>query len=35
MRAIVKYQIVTYQGEIEILCDPDDDNDVTITKTKR
>lgn len=35
MTAIVKYQIATYSGEIEVLCDPDDDNDVIIAKAKR
>ena len=35
MTAIVKYQIATYSGEVEVSCDPDDDNDVIIAKAKR
>lgn len=32
--AIVKYQIATYSGEIQVNCDPDDDNEVVISKAK-
>jgi hypothetical protein len=35
MIAIVKYQIATYSGEVNVPCDPDDDNDVIIAKAKR
>lgn len=32
--AIVKYQIATYSGEIQVNCSPDDDNEVVIAKAK-
>jgi hypothetical protein len=32
--ATVKYQIATYSGEIQVTCDPDDDNEVVIGKAK-
>lgn len=32
--AIVKYQIATYSGEIQVNCDPDDDNEIVIGKAK-
>lgn len=35
MTAVVKYQVATYSGEVEVSCDPDDDNDVIIAKAKR
>lgn len=35
MTATVKYQIATYSGEIDVPCDPDDDNDVIISRAKR
>lgn len=34
-KAIVKYWIATYSGEIEVSCNPDDDNDLIIAKAKR
>lgn len=30
MTALVKYQIATYSGEVEVSCDPDDDNEYII-----
>lgn len=35
MKAVVRYHIANYSGEIEVGCDPDDDNDVIIAKAKR
>jgi hypothetical protein len=35
MIAIVKYQIATYSGEIEVICDEAEDNEVIIAKAKR
>lgn len=35
MTATVKYQIATYSGEIEVPCDPDEDNDEIIARAKR
>lgn len=34
MTALVKYQIATYSGEVEVSCDPDDDNEGIIRKAK-
>jgi hypothetical protein len=33
--AIVKYQVATYSGEIQVTCNPDDDDDIIIAKAKR
>jgi hypothetical protein len=35
MLATVKYQIATYQGEITVNCDPNDDNEFIIAKAKQ
>jgi len=32
--ATVEYQIATYNGTIDVNCDPNDDNDVVIAKAK-
>lgn len=32
--ATVKYQIATYSGEVQVLCNEDDDNEVIIAKAK-
>lgn len=32
--AVVKYQIASYSGTIEVSCRPDDDTDVVIAKAK-
>lgn len=34
MIATVKYQIATYNGEIEVNCDPGDDNEYIISVAK-
>lgn len=34
MTALVKYQIATYSGEVEVSCDPDDDNEYIIRKAR-
>lgn len=34
MIAIVKYQIATYSGTVEVRIDPDDDNDTVIARAK-
>lgn len=34
MTALVKYRIATYSGEVEVSCDPDDDNEYIIRKAK-
>jgi hypothetical protein len=34
-RATVQYQIATYKGEVDVYCEPDDDNDVIIAKAKK
>jgi hypothetical protein len=33
-KCIVKYQVATYSGEIEVYCDENDDNDFIINKAK-
>ncbi|WP_375585953.1 hypothetical protein [Cyclobacterium xiamenense] len=35
MTATVKYRVATYQGEVQVPCDPDDENEVIIAKAKR
>lgn len=35
MTAIVKYQIATYSGEVQITCNCDDENEYIIAKAKR
>jgi len=35
MKATVKYQIATYLGTIDVSCEPDDDNEIIIAKTKQ
>lgn len=35
MTAKVKYWVATYEGEIDISCEPDDENDMIIAKAKR
>lgn len=35
MTAVVKYQIATYSGEITVLCEQNDENEVIIAKAKR
>ena len=35
MLATVKYQVATYKGQMQIECDPDDENEHIITKAKR
>ena len=35
MLATVKYQIATYQGEISVNCNENDDNEHIIAKAKR
>lgn len=35
MRAVVKYQVATYSGEVTIPCDENDDNQHIIAKAKR
>lgn len=32
---IVKYQVATYSGEIEICCDENDENEYIIAKAKK
>jgi len=31
----VTYQIATYSGSVQVLCDENDENDVIIAKAKR
>lgn len=33
--AVVKYQIATYSGTVDVYCDPNDDNDYIIAKAKK
>ncbi len=35
MIAIVKYRVATYEGEVQVNCEPDDDNEVIIAKAKK
>ena len=35
MRATLKYQIATYSGEIEVPCEPDEENEYIIARAKR
>lgn len=35
MTAIIKYQIATYSGTIQINCDENDENEYLIAKAKR
>jgi hypothetical protein len=34
MTATVKYWIATYEGTVEVTCDPDDDNEMIIARAK-
>ena len=34
MTALVKYQVATYSGEVEVSCHEDDDNEDIIRKAK-
>jgi hypothetical protein len=34
MEATVKYQIATYEGEVIIPCEPDEEDEVIIAKAK-
>lgn len=34
MIATVKYQIATYQGEVKVNCNPDDEDEHIIAKAK-
>lgn len=34
MTAVVKYQVATYSGKVEVSCNPDDDNEFIIRKAK-
>ena len=33
-KCVVKYQVATYSGKIEVYCDENDDNDFIINKAK-
>ena len=35
MIAIVKYQIATYSGEVQVNCNDNDEDEVIIAKAKR
>lgn len=35
MTATVAYQIATYSGSVSVWCDPDDDNEVIIARTRQ
>jgi len=35
MKAIVRYQIATYSGEITVDCSPDDEKEAIISRAKR
>lgn len=34
-RATVKYQIATYSGEVTVLCDSNDENEVVIARARK
>jgi hypothetical protein len=35
MTATVRYQVATYRGEVQVNCEPDEENEVIIAKARR
>ncbi|SEJ16221.1 hypothetical protein SAMN05192553_102698 [Cyclobacterium xiamenense] len=35
MTATVKYRVATYEGEIQVPCDPNEESEAIIAKAKR